>query len=140
MGDVMEKLMGGCYCGAVRYQVSGPLEWSGHCHCRSCQLALGGAFVTWAKVAAENFEVVKGEIRTFRKTPGVTRGFCGDCGTSLTYAAETEIEGQDWSTDAWFAAATLDDPSVADPKTHVFVSHQQPWVKLADGLPVFQEF
>lgn len=136
----MEKLKGGCYCGAVRYEIAGPPQWAGHCHCRSCQLALGGAFVTWAKVAGEDFAVIKGEIKLIEKTPGIRRGFCGDCGTTLTYAAAIEVEGQDWSGDAWFAAATLDDPSVVNPKTHVFVSDQQPWIKLADGLPCFQEF
>ena len=98
-------------------------------------MALGGAFVTWAKVAAEDFAVTKGEIKICEKTPGIKRGFCGDCGTTLTYAAEHDVEGQDWRADAWFAAATLDDPSIASPKSHVYVSQQQPWIKLADELP-----
>ena len=137
---MIENYEGGCYCGAIRYRISGRPLWSAHCHCRSCQMALGGAFASWAKVAAEDFSVTKGTIRQIAKTPGVSRGFCGDCGTTLTYAAEGEVEGQDWSADAWFAAATLDDPSIAEPKAHVFVSHQQPWIKLADGLPTHQEF
>ena len=136
----MGKLQGGCYCGAIRYEIAQSPEWSGHCHCRSCQLALGGAFVTWAKVAAKDFSITKGAVKLIEKSPGIRRGFCGDCGTTLTYAADSEVEGQDWSADAWFAAVTLDDPSVAQPKTHVFVSHQQPWIKLADDLPTFQEF
>ena len=131
---------GGCYCGAVRYRISGLPTWSGHCHCRSCQRALGGAFVTWAKVAASDFAVTQGAIKLCEKVPGIRRGFCGDCGTTLTYAAEMEVEGQDWSADAWFSAASLDDPAIAEPATHVFVSHQQPWIKLADGLPCFEEF
>ncbi|MEW2911451.1 GFA family protein [Leisingera sp. JC11] len=136
----MEKFNGGCYCGAVRYQITGAPLWSGHCHCRSCQKALGGAFVTWAKVAKEDFAVTKGGIKTIEKSPGIVRGFCGDCGTTLTYAAMSEVDGQDWSADAWFSATTLDDPSIARPKAHVFVSHRQPWIKLNDGLPEFQEF
>ena len=131
---------GGCYCGGVRYEISGPPKWSGHCHCRSCQLALGGAFMTWAKVAAGDFNVTRGTIKVCEKTPGIERGFCGDCGTTLTYAAKHEVEGQDWRQDAWFAATTLDDPSIESPKTHVFVSHRQPWIVLADGLPTFPEF
>lgn len=103
-------------------------------------MALGGAFASWAKVAAEDFALTKGAIREIEKTSGIRRGFCGDCGTTLTYAAEGEIEGQDFSADAWFAAVTLDDPSIVDPKTHVFVSHQQPWIKLADDLPKRPEF
>ncbi len=136
----MEKLQGGCYCGAVRYQIATLPVWSGHCHCRSCQMALGGAFATWAKVAAEDFAVIKGEIQHIEKTSGIRRGFCRDCGTTLTYAALNEVEGQDWSADAWFSAVTLDDPSIAQPKAHIFVSHQQPWIKLDDGLPTFPEF
>ena len=136
----MKKIKGGCYCGAIRYEIAGPPRWSGHCHCRSCQLALGGAFVTWSKVAAADFKITSGSLKQIEKTPGVRRGFCGDCGTTLTYAADSEVEGQDWSADAWFAATTLDDPSVVEPKTHVFVSHQQPWIKLDDELPRFKEF
>ena len=136
----MKKLKGGCYCGAIRYEIAGPPRWSGHCHCRSCQLALGGAFVTWSKVAAADFKITSGSLKQIEKTPGVRRGFCGDCGTTLTYAADGEVEGQDWGADAWFAATTLDDPSVVEPKTHVFVSHQQPWIKLDDELPRFKEF
>ena len=49
-------------------------------------------------------------------------------------------EEQDWQGQVWFLAATIDDPSIAAPTGHVYVSHQQPWVKLDDGLPVFQEF
>lgn len=136
----MKKLNGGCYCGAVRFQILGPPVWSGHCHCRSCQLALGGAFVTWAKVAASDFAITKGKLKTIEKSPGIRRGFCGDCGTTLTYSAQSEVDGQDWSADAWFSAVALDDPSIVEPSTHVYVSHQQPWIMLADGLPVFQEF
>ncbi|MDH3669211.1 MAG: GFA family protein [Paracoccaceae bacterium] len=140
MREAKERFEGGCYCGAVRYQIAGPPVWSGHCHCRSCQLALGGAFVTWAKVAGTDFAVTKGEIKFCERSPGIKRGFCADCGTTLTYAAEHEVDGQDWSADAWFSAASLDNPSIAKPATHVYVSHQQPWIKLADGLPTFPEF
>lgn len=136
----MEKFKGGCYCGAVRYQISGPPTWSGYCHCRSCQIALGGAFATWSKVAVKDFIVTKGEIKIFQKTLGIKRGFCGDCGTTLTYAAEGEVEGQDFSAYAWFSATTLDDPSIAEPQAHVYVSHQQPWIKFDDELPTFPEF
>lgn len=140
MADKTKRQEGGCYCGAIRYAIDGPPAWSGHCHCRSCQLALGGAFITWAKVARNDFTVTKGAIKICEKAPGIKRGFCSECGTTLTYDAEDEVEGHDWSGDAWFSATTLDDPSVVSPKSHVYVSNQQPWVKLADGLPTFSEF
>jgi hypothetical protein len=140
MANNKVKFSGGCYCGAVRYEIYELPSWAAHCHCRSCQLALGGAFATWAKVGADNFAITSGVIKVFEKTPGIKRGFCGDCGSSLNYAAEQEVDGQNWLADAWFSASTLDNPSILSPKTHVYVSHQQPWIKLADGLPTFQEF
>ncbi|NKB51055.1 MAG: GFA family protein [Rhizobiaceae bacterium] len=136
----MSKFEGGCYCGAVRYQIVSQPTWSAHCHCRSCQMAMGAAFATWARVPAEDFTFTNGAIKTIEKSSGIKRGFCGDCGTTLTYAAEGEVDGQDWSADAWFSAITLDDPSIVSPKSHVFTSHQQPWIKLDDDLPTFSEF
>ncbi len=32
---------------------------------------------------------------------------------------------------------TLDDPGAVTPAAHVYVAHQMPWLKLADGLPRF---
>ena len=96
--------------------------------------------MTWARVAAENFSLTKGTLKKISKTPGVTRGFCGNCGTTITYDSGTAVEGQDWSGDAWFSAVTLDDPAVVEPRSHVFMSHKQPWIHLADGLPTFDEF
>jgi hypothetical protein len=140
MSDAAEKHEGGCLCGAVRYEILGTPEWSAHCHCRSCQKALGAAFATWCKVKGDNFKMTKGQIKLCETSPGVKRGFCGTCGTSLTYYAKQEVGGQNWQGDAWFAAASLDDPAIAEPKTHVYVSNQQPWIKLDDGLPTFPEF
>ena len=103
-------------------------------------MALGGAFATWGKVQADQFQFIQGSQKICEKTPGIRRGFCGDCGTTLTYAAAQEVEGQDWSGDAWFSAVTLDDPAIVKPQTHVFTSHRQPWIVMCDGLPEFEEF
>jgi hypothetical protein len=121
---------GGCLCGAVRYRLHGAPDRSAHCHCRSCQKATGAAFATWVSVKKEKFEIINGQRAVCNSSPGVERSFCSRCGTSLTYVAE---EG--WPGEIGVLAATLDDPSVATPTAHVYVEHQLPWVKLADGLP-----
>ena len=124
---------GGCFCGAVRYALTGPLTYSAHCHCRSCQRAIGADFATWAAVAPKNFAVTSGEMTIYNSSPGVQRGFCSKCGTSLSYA------GDDW-TDYAILAATLDDPAFAKPTTNVYLSHQLPWVVLDDELRTYQQF
>ncbi len=65
MSDSNEHHEGGSFCGAVRYKITGLPDWSSHCHCRSCQRAVGAAYTTWIGVKAENFEVTKGEIFNF---------------------------------------------------------------------------
>lgn len=132
MSDVHE---GGCLCGAVRYAIKGDPDWSAHCHCRSCQKATGGAFTTWVGLKSENFEVTEGQIAICNTSPGVERGFCGSCGTSLTYVAE---EG--WPGQISVLAPTLDDPGIASPAAHVFVEHRLAWIKLDDGLPTHEQF
>ena len=134
MVDSSKHYEGGCFCGAIRYQLSGGPEWSSHCHCRSCQLAVGAAYTTWVGVKAENFEVTRGTIAT-HALEGVERGFCSACGTSLTYIAE---EG--WPGQVSVLAPTLDDPGIASPAAHVYLDHKQPWVKLCDDLKQFQKF
>lgn len=125
---------GGCRCGNVRYRTERALEFSAHCHCRSCQLSVGAAFVTWAGLKKEQFSVTKGSIKTCETSPGVARGFCGNCGTSLTYENE---EG--WPGVISILAVTFDDPSFVNPTSHVYTSHQQPWIKLGDNLPTSDE-
>jgi len=126
---------GGCLCGAIRYKLRGELKFAGHCHCRSCQRAVGAGFTTWVGVKKENFKVTKGRIKICETSPGVERGFCDTCGTSLTYVSE-----KGWPGLVSVLAATLDDPGFAKPTVHVYVEHQLPWVKLDDGLPTFEQF
>lgn len=131
MTESNELPEGGCFCAAVRYRLHGGPDWSAHCHCRSCQRATGAAFTTWVGVKSESFEITAGVLAICATSPGVERGFCGRCGTSLTYVAKERWPGQ-----VSVLAPTLDEPAVATPTVHVYVAHRLPWIKLADGLPI----
>ena len=133
MNDKVEMHEGGCLCGAIRYVIQSEPTYSANCHCRSCQRATGAGFVTWIGVKPENFEVTSGEIKLCRTSPGIQRGFCGQCGSSLTYA------GEGW-TDIGVTAASLDDPTLAIPTSNVYLDHRQPWVVLDESLKKYQQF
>jgi hypothetical protein len=130
MNETSQEYSGGCHCGAVRYIIRGVPDWSAHCHCRSCQKATGAAFTTWIGVKTEYFQITAGQLSVYNSSPGVERGFCGKCGTSLTYVAEGRWPGQ-----VSILAPTLDDPRIAAPTAHFDVQDRLPWVKLNDGLP-----
>lgn len=73
---------GGCQCGAVRFR-AGKLGRPSLCQCRMCQKAfssIGGLLVT-----VQDLEWTRGAPRHFQSSNKVKRGFCGDCGTPLTY-------------------------------------------------------
>ena len=133
MTDTSQDHQGGCLCGAVRYTVRGAPTYSAHCHCRSCQKALGAGYATWSGFAPKNFDVIEGELTIYASSPGVQRGFCRQCGTSLTFA------GDGWDT-IGVTTATLDDPGIAKPTSNVYLDHQQPWVTLDENLNKYERF
>jgi len=123
---------GGCICGAVRYQVPGPPRRVTHCHCLHCRRASGAPIVTWAEFDATGFAFVRGTPREFESRPRVTRQFCGDCGTQLTYRHAADPGTVD------VTVASLDEPDSFEPEDHVWCDRELRWLRLQDGLPRFR--
>ncbi len=119
---------GGCLCGHVRYRCRGNPEWVAHCHCQSCRRASGGAVVTWAGYTQDTYEVIKGTPVRFDSSPGVTRGFCGDCGSPMTF------ESARWAGEVHIAVGTFDEPGDFPPQAHVYTQERLPWLHLDEHL------
>lgn len=84
---------------------------------------------TWISVPRSSFAVVKGTPRYFSSSPGVRRGFCGDCGSPLGYECERMPD------EVHLYAASLVGPAPVLPSRHVFVAEQVPWLEVHDELP-----
>ena len=76
---------GGCQCGAVRFRVEGDLGEASICHCRMCQKATGGLFGPYVGAPFDAVAWTRGRPSYFQSSNKVRRGFCGDCGTPLTF-------------------------------------------------------
>lgn len=76
---------GGCQCGAVRFEVRGPMGKASICHCRMCQKAFGNVFAPLVNMGAAELTWTKAEPARFQSSNVVKRGFCPNCGTPLTY-------------------------------------------------------
>src|SRR5712671_5103571 len=80
---VSEQLYSGaCFCGEVRFQVSGQPAAMGYCHCDSCRSWSAGpvnAFTLWD---SGGVEITKGSemLATYAKTPLSQRKWCSHCG------------------------------------------------------------
>lgn len=118
-------LTGGCQCGALRYELHGSLGRASICHCRMCQKAMGNACAPL--VTARDLRWVRGEPKRFRSSNKISRGFCENCGTPMTY------EPDGFSPE--IAIATLDRPSEVAPVIQVGLESRLPWFAGLAELP-----
>ncbi|MFO1106889.1 MAG: GFA family protein [Amaricoccus sp.] len=112
-------LFGGCLCGAVRYRIDAAPSVCCVCHCASCRRSAGADSVGWLTAAAGDFALVRGELSIHESSPGVGRGFCARCGSSLTYRNAAD------SVDV--ALASLDDPEALRPTEEVWLEERLSW-------------
>jgi len=129
----MSILEGGCLCGAIRFRATGKPTNTMVCHCQTCRRAAGSPVVAWLTFDRKDFRITRGKLSEFNSTPPVTRGFCGTCGTPLTYAHRDSPDSIDVTT------CSLDDPQTYPPTHHSWLSHDVGWVRFGDGLPAFAQ-
>jgi hypothetical protein len=90
--------------------------------------------VPWGTFALRNFAIMRGQLAQYRSSPTVTRGFCAECGTSLTYCRDDRSEEID------VTLSSLDDPATLVPQVHIWVEDKLPWVTVADGCTQLPRF
>jgi hypothetical protein len=122
-------LTGGCHCGHIRYAIDGERFDQTLCHCTICRGTSGAPAVAWFTVRTPSFQVTAGALTRYRSSPEAERGFCGACGTQITFQSEASPDEIDVTT------ASLDDPAAEPPRDHTFVRSRVPWLVLADDLP-----
>ena len=117
----LHRAEGGCLCKSIRYRVTGAPLSSIICHCNSCRKASGAPSVGWLTFNVANFEVLSGELRSFQSSPGVTRKFCGVCGSPITYENDRDPETIDVTT------VSLDSPDRFPPVREVWLEDKVTW-------------
>jgi hypothetical protein len=117
---------GGCQCGAVRFHVEGMLGDASVCHCRMCQKASGNFYQPLVSVRQAKLSWTRGEPKKFRSSNYVFRGFCGDCGTPLTYEAPDGVA---------LSIAAFDHPEEITPTIQWGVEAKLPYVDHIPELP-----
>lgn len=124
--DQQPKTLGGCMCQAVRYEGIGAPLYVGYCHCRSCRHHSGAAVAGVLVFAPEKVRFTAGDISVYQSSPGVERGFCGQCGTSLTWRGRGLMS---------IHIGTLDDPDAYTPTLHWRYDERSPWCDVGRDLP-----
>jgi hypothetical protein len=127
-----EVATGRCLCGAVTYEVRGPLRDVLICHCEECLRWHGHAS---ACTAARRDQLVLTEqrglrwVQSPRSDAEARRGFCGECGSSLFWDPPRRETIS-------IAAGTLDQPTGLRIAAHWYVSQAPDYAPVPDdGLP-----
>jgi len=128
----IEVARGQCLCGEITYQATGLPKWVAHCHCQSCRRNTGSVVATFVGFAVSNVEFVSGSRQFFNSSAGVQRGFCGRCGTPVSYESER------YTDEIHLYLCTLDEPDKFPATAHVYSSEQVAWFECHDALPRYQ--
>lgn len=130
LNEKPEKITGGCLCGSVRYEALGKPVCVGHCHCQTCRRHTGAPIVTFVMFAADQVRFPERDRDIYRSSPHVKRGFCGQCGTPLTW--EGKFKGIDIIE---FYVSTTDDPDSHVADRHWHYGEKIAWFDVVGDIP-----
>jgi hypothetical protein len=108
------RATGGCLCGAVRYEVRGPLRDVVLCHCSRCRRTHGHV-AAYSACAREDLTLTEDRGLRWYADDDRERGFCGECGGSLFWRAPDRGVVS-------VAAGTLDAPTGLRTVGQIFVA------------------
>jgi len=120
---------GACFCGEIVAELSGTPFWVCYDHDDDCRKAVGSPLMIWVGVRPPQLRLTRGTPKSFSKTSGVTRTFCGTCGTSITYRDEALPD------ELYIAVGFFDHPERFQPEAHAYWGLKLPWIKFSDRLP-----
>jgi hypothetical protein len=124
---------GGCLCGKIRYQIEGDPFASDYCHCRICQRQTGAPVSAWMDFKKEQIKLLDGNVKEFESSKNVRRGFCENCGSTLSFR---DIMHPDYFS---LSITSLDDPNTFSPNYHIYIDSAIKWHNIVDEYPKYQK-
>lgn len=129
----MNKHLGSCLCGQVRFEIEGDFDRFYFCHCQRCRKGTGSAHganlfsasarLTWL---AGQDKVSKYQVPDSRHS----RAFCSDCGGALPREHRTMLV---------VPAGSLDTDVPTQPTAHIFVASRANWDRNLESVPAFEQ-
>lgn len=126
-------MKGHCHCGAVHWETAGPVAWTCYCHCKDCRRLCASPVTTFFGVPHTSITWLGTAPRVYHSSAGVERLFCGACGTQMAY------RNADDRVNIHLYTATLKDPNILPPASHVYYAEHLEWFTIQDDLPRHDE-
>ena len=122
---------GGCMCGAVRFRTTHAPSRTIHCHCADCRKHSGAPMATLSVFLSDQVLFDGTPRKIYTSSDIARRGFCQDCGTTLTF--ETDLRS--FGPVVAIHVSAFDDPEALPPTHHSFYSEKLSWFEVLDDLP-----
>jgi hypothetical protein len=117
---------GSCLCGAVSFEINGPLRAVIACHCIQCRKQTGNYMSATAAADSDLRLRASASLKWYRSSPKARRGFCGECGSVLFW----KTDGSDRTS---IAAGAIDGPTGAPLEGHIFCESAGDYYEIAGG-------
>ena len=129
----MDAITGECFCGDIRYEISGILRDARSCHCSRCRKAFSAQASAYALVNAAEFTWVSGEdlLTSYVGKQGFGLQFCSRCGSTLCGIFNGIIHG--------ITLGCINGDPEVEIGQHIFVASKASWEVIPDGVTTFKE-
>lgn len=125
-------LRGSCLCGAVKLEVTGPVEHPPEaCHCTMCRKT-SGHFLSAVNIRKTDLAITgEASVAWYQSSEKVRRGFCSTCGSTLFWAPV--MEGYQFIA---VAMGLFDTPTNLRIAKHTFIGEKGDYYDIPDdGAP-----
>lgn len=127
-------VIGGCYCGQVRYQSKEPAHGMALCYCSTCRSLHGAPFAPFTHLSRQHLQWTQTEgLLSLAFSDVAVRSFCRSCcaPVAMVYNAEPdEIALVATSIDEELSAA-----KVPEVECHIYVGEKPGWFRILDDKP-----
>ena len=127
------SITGECFCGEVKYQISGTLRDARSCHCSRCRKAFSSQASAYALVDPDEFEWLSGQqfLSTYTGEHGYGLQFCKICGSTLCGVFDDQVHGVT-------LGCINGDPGI-ELSRHIYVGSKASWETIPEGVTQFSE-
>jgi len=127
---------GSCLCGAIHFEIKGPISNIVCCHCSQCRKAQGSAFATNGNVKTSDFKFLSGEdkLTGYQSSPEQTKYFCKICGSPIISKTKSK------SDEVRIRLGVITSDIVESPIAHIFSTSKANWEKITGDLPQYESY
>jgi len=100
-----------------------------------CRKQHGAGYVTWVGVKSNQVEIEDDHdsLSWYESSPGTSRGFCNNCGTSMFFKSER------WAGEIHITLAAFDTAIDRKPQAHAFYDTHVDWMPIDETLAIFED-